>query len=84
MISSNLFEGTKGVGSARFVSSPFSPKQIPRRGHWLAQARQRVTRSIQVVALFILGGLALAGYGFSRIRATRNEKASQFTKIFNR
>jgi hypothetical protein len=34
-----------------------------------------------MVALAVIGGLALAGYGFARIRAARNEKRTYVQKI---
>jgi len=34
-----------------------------------------------MVALAVIGGLALAGYGFARIRAARNEKRTHVQKI---
>lgn len=35
-----------------------------------------------MVALAVIGGLALAGYGFARIRASRNEKKTHVQKLF--
>ena len=37
----------------------------------------------KVVAFLVISSLALAGYGFARFRAAKNEKTAQFTKIFN-
>jgi hypothetical protein len=35
-----------------------------------------------MVALALIGGLALAGYGLARIRAARNENRTHVQKIF--
>ena len=36
-----------------------------------------------MVVLLIVSGLGLAGYGFARLRAAKNAKTAQFTRIFN-
>ncbi len=36
-----------------------------------------------MIVFLIFSGLGLAGYGFARLRAARNERAAAFTKIFN-
>lgn len=35
-----------------------------------------------MVALAVIGGLALAGYGFARLRAARNDKKTHVQKLF--
>lgn len=35
-----------------------------------------------MVALAVIGGLALAGYGFARLRAARSAKKTQIQKLF--
>jgi hypothetical protein len=35
-----------------------------------------------MAALAVIGGLALAGYGFARVRAARNDRKAHVQKLF--